>query len=136
MTAIECFLRPRSVPSPAQGGYAMARGSSAVILATIGVLASAALAQQVPATDSVADAAREQKALNSKQKKAAQKKVYTNSDVAQSDATPSMNDRQASPETSSSPAHAGARRSSLIADQPSMGKNPKHPDSGVERSPL
>lgn len=51
--------------------------------------------QQGPATGSVADAAREQKDLNGKHKKPAQKKVYTNVDVSPSDATAPKNDTQA-----------------------------------------
>jgi len=54
------------------------------ILVTL--LVSVGNAQQVPAPDLVADAAREQKILNCKQKKPARKKVYTNSDVGESEA--------------------------------------------------
>jgi len=97
------------------------------------VFVSVGNAQQEPATDSVADAAREQKALNSKRKKPAQKKVYTNSDVGVSDATPSKNDTQANPETSSSYAHAEVRPSSPNAGS-SMVKNSGNPNSGAERS--
>jgi hypothetical protein len=73
--------------------------------------------QQGPATDSVAEAAGEQKALNSKQKKTAQRKVYTNVDVSSSDATPSKNDTQA---------NVG----------PSMVKSSENPNSGAERSAI
>jgi len=99
------------------------------------VFVSVGNAQQGPATDSVADAAREQKALNSSQKKPAQKKVYTNSDVGPSDATPSKSDKQANPETSSSYAHAEARPSSPNAG-PVMVQNSENPNSGAQRSPI
>jgi hypothetical protein len=80
------------------------------------VFLSVGNAQQGP-SDSVADAAREQKALKSKQKPA-QKKVYTNSDVVPSDATPSKNDTQAN--------QAGS----------AVVKNSESPNSGVERPPI
>jgi hypothetical protein len=80
------------------------------------VFLSVGNAQQGP-SDSVADAAREQKALNSKQKPA-QKKVYTNSDVVPSDATASKNDTQAN--------QAGS----------AVVKNSESPNSGAERPPI
>lgn len=82
------------------------------------VFISVGNAQQSPGTDSVADAAREQKALNSSQKKPAQKKVYTNSDVGASEATPSKGDTQAN--------HAG----------PGIVKSSEDPNSGAQRSSI
>jgi hypothetical protein len=115
----------------------MARVPSILTIAIVViVLVSAGNAQQAPATDSVADAAREQKALNSKQKKSAQKKVYTNSDVGESDATAPKTDTQTNPQTSSSEAHAEARASSPKTDQPAVVKNQNNPNSGGERSPI
>ena len=101
------------------------------------VLVSAGNAQQVPAlaTDSVVDAAREQKALNSKQMKPAQKKVYANSDIGQPDVTRSKKDTQANPEISSD-VHPEARASSPNADQPALVKNSENSNSGAERSPV
>jgi hypothetical protein len=99
-------------------------------------LASVGNAQQVPATDSVADAAREQKAIRSTQKKAAEKKVYTNSDVGESDATAPKTDTQTSPDPSSSEARAEARASSPNPDHLSAVKNEKSLNSGDEPSPV
>jgi ABC-type lipoprotein release transport system permease subunit len=88
----------------------MARAPAILTIATLViVLVSVGHAQQVPATDSVADAAREQKAL-SKQKKPAQKKVYTNSDVGVSEGPAS------SPNT----------------DQPAVAKNEENLTSGLK----
>jgi hypothetical protein len=102
-----------------EGAHVMARVRSILTVAILLIVfVSVGNAQQGPATDSVADAAREQKALNPKQKKSAQKKVYTNSDVGPSGATPSKNDTQAN--------RAG----------PAMVKNSENPDSGAERSPI
>jgi hypothetical protein len=98
----------------------MARVSAVFSLAILILSATISMGQpqQGPATDSVADAAREQKALNSKQKKPAQKKVYTNVDVSPSDATPSKNDTPAN--------HAG----------PATVKSSENLNSGAERSAI
>jgi hypothetical protein len=102
-----------------EGAYVMARIRSILTVAILLVVfVSLGNAQQSPATDSVADAAREQKALNSSQKKPAQKKVYTNSDVSSSEATPSKGDTQAS--------HVG----------PGMVKSSEDPNSGGQRSSI
>lgn len=115
----------------------MARLRSILTLAIlVALLASVGKAQQVPTTDSVADAAREQKALSSKQKQPAQKKIYTNSDVGPSDATPSRNDTQANPEKLSSDVPAGARASSTNANQSGIVKNSENPNSGAEPSAI
>jgi hypothetical protein len=100
------------------GNVRMARVSAVFSLAILILSATISMgqSQQGPATDSVADAAREQKALNSKQKKPAQKKVYTNVDVSPSDATPSRNDTQAN--------HAG----------PATMKSLENLNSGAEHS--
>lgn len=89
----------------------MAR-APAILSILVTLLVSVGHAQQVPATDRVADAAREQKVLNSKQKKPAQKKVYTNSDVGES----------------------GAGASSPNTDQPAVARNQQNLTSGAERS--
>jgi hypothetical protein len=81
----------------------------AILTILVTLLVAVGNAQQVPATDSVADAAREQKVLNSQQKKPAQKKVYTNSDVGES----------------------GTRASSPDKGQPAVVKNQKNPNSGL-----
>jgi hypothetical protein len=91
----------------------MAR-SPAILTFLVTLLVPVGNAQQVPATDSVADAAREQKALNSKQKKPAQKRVYTNSDVGESQ----------------------ARASSPNTDQPAVVMNPANLKSSEERSSI
>ena len=89
----------------------MARAPAILTAATLViVLVSVGNAQQVPATDSVADAAREQKVLNSEQKKPAQRKIYTNSDVGESEAPAS------SPNT----------------DQPAVAKNHENLTSGLK----
>src|ERR1035438_7614327 len=109
------------------------RSIVAIVILVI-VLISVGNAQQVPvpATDSVADAAREQKALNSKQKKPTQKKEYTNSDVGSHDVTQSKNDTQANPEISSD-VHPEARASSPSVDQPALVQNSENPGLGAER---
>ena len=112
----------------------MARGLTVATLVI--VLVSVANAQQVPATDSVADAARDQKVLNSRQKRPALKKVYTNSDIGESGATAPKTDTQTNPDTSSSEAHAEARASSPNTDRPAVVKNQKDLNSGNERSPI
>ena len=106
----------------------MARVSSFLTIVLVTALVSVGKAQQVPATDSVADAAREQKALNRQQTKPVQKKVYTNSDVVQSDATTPTTGTQTSPDFTSSEASAESRvaspnlnsgdKGSSISDRP------------------
>ena len=100
------------------------------------VLVSVGNAQEVPApsTDSVAEAAREQKALNSKQKKPAQKRVYTNSDVGLPDTTQSKDDARTNQEISSPDVQREARASSPTADQPASVKNLENSNPGAERS--
>jgi hypothetical protein len=102
-----------------EGAYVMARIRSILTVAILLVVfASVGNAQQLPATDSVADAAREQKALNSSQKKPAQKKVYTNADVGPSEAVSSRSDTQANQTV------------------PATVKNSEDPSSGAPRSAI
>src|SRR5208282_5192564 len=107
----------------------MARGFMGFALATVIVaLVSTGNAQQEPATDSVADAAREQKEPS--KKKPAPKKVYTNSDVGKSDPTTTKADAP----TSSSETQGGTQAASSNKDQ--AAKNQKNPGSGDSRSSI
>lgn len=100
------------------------------------VLVSVGNAQQVPVTDSVADAARQQKQSKSDSKNAEKKKVYTNSDLTESDATAPKTDPQANPETSSAGATPQAGASSSHTEQPAAVKNQNNVNSGDARSPV
>jgi hypothetical protein len=85
------------------------------------VLVSAGYAQQASETDSVADAAREQKRSKSEQKKSA-KKVYTNAEVAPSGAVPEKG--------------AQANPSSADGGQRSAVKSTKAQDPDVSRTSI
>jgi hypothetical protein len=85
------------------------------------VLVSAGYAQQASETDSVADAAREQKRSKSDQKKSA-KKVYTNAEVTPSGAVPEKG--------------AQAHPSSADAGQRTVVKNTKAQDPDVSRTSI
>jgi hypothetical protein len=114
----------------------MARGFIAFAFAIlVGALISTGNAQQEPGTDSVADAAREQKQLKSEKKKPAQKKVYSNSDVVKPDAA-APSDTQTNPQTTSWGARAEAGASSPVTDPPTVVKNQKNQNSGDGRSTI
>ncbi len=99
------------------------------------VVISTGHSRQAPGTDSVADAAREQKALDSKKKKKpAEKKVYTNLDVGKPDASAPVTDPAANSKGSSADAHAERPASSPKTDQPAAVKSQKNPSSGDSRS--
>ena len=107
----------------------MARGFIGFAFAALVVaLVSAGNAQQEPATDSTADAAREQKEPS--KKKPAPKKVYTNSDLGKSDSPTTKTDAR----TSSSENLGGTQASSSNTDQ--AAKNQKNPSSGDSRSSI
>ena len=118
------------------GGSVMPRGSAALTLTILAVLASLGYAQQVSQTDSVADAARQQKQSKSEPKSPTKKKVYTNADVVPSDA-PAGKDAQADPQAASPQGEAAAAPpSSINAGQPTAAKNTRAQDHTDTSRPL
>ena len=112
----------------------MARGLIGFAFAIlVGALISSGNAQQESGGDSVADAARLQKQIKSEQKKPAEKKVYTNSDVVRPDAA-APSDTRTNPQTASSGSGAEGRGSSPLTDPPTRVKNQKNQNSGDGRS--
>jgi hypothetical protein len=106
----------------------MPRGSAALTFTIIAVLASLGYAQQVPQTDSVADAARQQKQSNSEEKIPTKKKVYTNADLVPSVATAGK-DAQADPQAASPQGEAAAvPPSSMNAGRPTAAKKTRAQD--------
>lgn len=114
----------------------MPGGSAALTFTILAVLAPLGYAQQVPQTDSVADAARQQKQSKSEPKSSTKKKVYTNADVVPSD-TAAEKGAQANSAAASPQGEAAATRpSSADASQPTAVKNTKALDPGVSRSSI
>jgi hypothetical protein len=106
----------------------MPRGYAALTFTIVVVVASLGHAQQASQTDSVADAARQQKQSKSEPKTPTKKKVYTNADVVPSDA-PAGKDSQADPQAASPQGEAAAvTPSSISAGQPATVKNTRAQD--------
>jgi hypothetical protein len=115
----------------------MARVPATLTIAILVIgLVSVGNAQQVPATDSVADAAREQKQSKSEPKASVKKKVYTNADVAPSDAAAEKDAQANPPATFPQPVTAPVRPSSSNSRQPAAVKNTKAQDPDVPRSSI
>ncbi len=115
----------------------MARIRSILTIAILFIVfAPAGNAQQEPATDSVADATREQKQSKSEPKTSAKKKVYTNADVVPSEAAAEKgaqaNPLAASPQGEAAQAHP----SPANAGQPAAVKDTKAQGQDVSRSSI
>jgi len=110
----------------------MPRGSAPLTFTILVVLASLGYAQQVSQTDSVADAARQQKQGKSESKTSTKKKVYTNADVVPSDA-PAGKDAKADPQAAPPQGEAAPTHpSSTNIGQSTGAKNTSaqdHPDT-------
>jgi hypothetical protein len=130
-----------SMVSPARdyvsfAGHRIARVSAALTVVVFTVVASVGYAQQESQTDSVADAARQQKQSKSEQRTSAKKKVYNNADVVPADAAAEKSAPANPPTALPQGESAAVHPLSVNAGQAAAVKNTQAQDSEIPRSSI